>query len=202
MQVILASSSPYRSQLLKQIRLPFAVVRPEVDEMPLLKRKLPPAEIARQLARLKGEAVASKHKDSLVIASDQIAHCDGQLLAKPETAANAARQLSLLSGREHELVTAIWVRHPQKGEVVHVDETRIRFRRLSPSEIEAYIHLEKPLDCAGGYKFEQAGLNLIEKIETDDHTAIIGLPCLALIRILKEWELPLPICWPQGGATT
>jgi septum formation protein len=198
MRVVLASSSPYRQQLLRQIHLPFTAVRPEVDEKPLQAQNLPVVTVAQELARLKGEAVAAKCKDDLVIAADQIAHFNGNILTKPETAYRAVCQLTELSGEQHELITAMWVRHPKKGIKTHVDRTQIYLHPLSADEIEAYVQLDQPLDCAGSYKIEQAGLALIKKLETVDHTAIVGLPLLALVQILKDWEMPMPFCWAKG----
>lgn len=195
MRVILASSSPYRQAQLKQIGLPFSVEKPQVDEEPMQKEKLPPSEIAGRLAALKGQTVADLFPQALVIAGDQVAHFEGSILTKAGDATQACAQLARLSGRKHALSTAIWVRHPEKGIKTHLDETEIEFFPLSESEIRSYVEHDKPFDCVGAYKIERRGLALVKSIRSEDQSAIVGIPLIALCRILREWGLPLPFNW-------
>ena len=198
MRVILASSSPYRQALLRQIRLPFMAVKPEVDEAAFPRANLSPNEIAQSLAALKGEDVVCRFQADLIIASDQVAHFDDEILNKPGTIAKAENQLSKLSGQTHALSTALWMRHPTLGVYSHLDETKIKLRTLTSDEIRAYVKTDNPLDCAGAYKIESAGISLIEEIKSADQTAIVGLPLIALCHARRQWRLPAPFLWPKG----
>ncbi len=191
MRIILASSSPYRQALLKQIGLPFVVVNPEVDESHIQNQPLSPGEVAQRLAALKGAAAVQWNPDDLVIASDQVAHFGREILNKPLTAEKAKATLKKLSGELHTLSTALWVRHPTLGLKTHLDETHIRLRELSDAEINAYVKFDNPIDCAGAYKIESGGIALVENLLMCDQSAIVGLPLVALCRFLRGWNMEI-----------
>lgn len=183
-QLILASSSKYRRELLGRFGLPFEAVAPGVDETP------EPGEAARQLAlRLaaaKADAVARQRPGCIVIASDQVASQGGRIIGKPGTEANAVAMLEALSGQMVTFSTSLVVSNPAAGRTHrHVDETRVFFRRLETAEIRRYVALERPLDCAGAIKSEGRGVLLFERVETEDPTALIGLPLIRLGAMLR-----------------
>lgn len=199
MKIILASSSIYRKMLLKQIHLPFETISPEVDEEPIKKLQISVTEKAMQLSELKGLKVAHQRPEALVIASDQIAHFNGKILSKPQNFERAFATLKTLQGQTHELVTSLWMKHPNKDARNQVVIARLKMRPLSDDEIATYLHLEKPFDCAGAYKWEGAGNSLIESFECTDPNAIIGLPLLAVTQNLLDWNLPLPFMFSQSN---
>jgi septum formation protein len=181
--LILGSTSPYRRALLERLRLPFRCEKPRCDEEALKRPDLAPQALAEMLAEAKGSSVAAVFPDAVVIGSDQVATIDGRILDKPGTAERAMEQLVRLSGREHQLITAMVV---ITGGVVqrHTDITRLTMRTLDRASLTRYVAADHPLDCAGSYKLEQSGVTLFERIDSADHTAITGLPLLALTRIL------------------
>lgn len=189
--LILASTSPYRRELLERLRVPFACEKPGVDESIAKQALREPLAIVTTLARQKAQAVATRHPHAIVVGSDQAATLDGAILDKPGTAANAVAQLLRLQGRAHQLLTAVAIAHPG-GLVEFVDTTTLTMRALTPAAIERYVAAEQPLDCAGSYKIESLGIALFERIESADQTAIQGLPLLALCRALRALGLPLP----------
>ncbi len=190
--LILASTSIYRRDLLARLGPAFSVEKPAVDEAAVQRdRNLPPYAIAATLARMKAEAVAGRHPGAVVIGSDQLATVDGEILGKPGSAAAARAQLARLSGRTHELVTAVSVIHPG-GPEHHLAIIRLQMRPLSAEAIARYVEADQPLDCAGAYKLEQRGIALFSAIEGDDHTAIVGLPLLWLGSILARLGYPVP----------
>ncbi|HET6425978.1 MAG TPA: Maf family protein [Planctomycetaceae bacterium] len=191
MELILASTSPYRRQLLERLGLPFRCVAPGVDEEAVRQPAWIPEEVALHLARLKAEAVASRLPDAFVIGSDQVAECAGQVLGKPGHRMGAMAQLSLLAGKPHYLWTA--VAFATAGEVsVQLNCTRLTMRSLTATEIERYLDADQPWDCAGSYKLESRGIALFESIETDDSTAIIGLPLIAVTTALRGHGFTVP----------
>lgn len=191
MDLILASTSPHRQALLTRLGVPFRVLAPGVDEDGPKALGLAPRDLAATLARAKAEAVARDHPDAVVIGSDQLVALDGQVLGKPGTAEAARAQLARLAGRPHQLITAMSVRH--RGEArEHVEITTLTVRDLAPGEIGRYVAADRPLDCAGSYKVESLGIALFDRIAGEDHTAIVGLPLMALARILREFGLAIP----------
>jgi len=189
--LILASTSPYRRQLLERLRVSFTCAAPGVDEA-AVKRSMPePLAVVRELARQKAVAVQRQHPRAIVIGGDQAATIDGALLDKPGTAANAKAQLQRLQGQEHQLLTAVAIAHPG-GLVEFVDATFLRMRQLDDDEIERYLAAEQPFDCAGSYKIEGLGIALFQRIRGDDQTAITGLPLLRLCQELRALGVPLP----------
>lgn len=183
--VVLASSSPYRQQLLKQLLDRFECCRPDVDEDVVKTAGLPPAETASELARRKAAAVAERYPDRVVIGSDQLVDLEGRMLGKPGTAELARSQLALLSGRPHRLLTAVCVRGPLRT-VEFLDVTTLWMRNLTMGEITACVERDQPLDCAGSYRIEGRSISLFERIDCSDQSAIMGLPLLKLAAVLRD----------------
>lgn len=187
--LVLASTSRYRRELLERLRLPFETARPEVDETPLAGET--PRALALRLAVAKASAVAAATPGAWVIGSDQVADFDGQPLGKPGEREAAILQLLAMSGRSVAFRTAVAV--AGGGRVASaLDTTIVRFRTLGRDEVERYVDLEEPFDCAGSFKSEGLGITLFEAIETSDPTALVGLPLLATARLLREAGLALP----------
>lgn len=185
MELVLASTSPYRRVLLERLGLSFTIAVPNVAEERLVGEA--PGAMAERLARAKALAVASAFPSSLVIGSDQVAECDGRFLGKPGNHDRALAQLRSLSGREALFQTAVCVHNTATGRTLgRVVPSRVRFRTLDDATIERYLERERPYDCAGSAKAEGLGIALIERIEADDPTALIGLPLIALVSLLRE----------------
>ena len=189
--LVLASTSPYRRQLLQRLGLPFEQAAPGVDESSQMTSSKTPTEVAQALARAKAEAVAARRPGTVVIGSDQVATLDGAILGKPGTAPAAAEQLRRLRGRGHELVTAVAIAHPG-GVAEFVDVTRLWMRDLEDGEIDRYVAADRPLDCAGSYKIESLGVALFAAVECEDQTAITGLPLLRLSAELRQLGYRVP----------
>ena len=190
MSVILASTSPYRRRLLSRLGIEFDVASPSCDEDAVKEehatRGSTVAEIAADLADRKAASLEGIAAESIVIGSDQIAHLDGRVLDKPGSVPRACEQLGFLAGRTHELVTAVTVRRGTKVRR-HTDVTRLTLRPLAPAEIAEYVEADSPLDCCGSYKIESRGIALFDRVETEDPTAIEGLPLIAVARFLREF---------------
>ncbi|MGY0634414.1 Maf family protein [Luteimonas sp. A478] len=190
MRLILASTSPYRRELLQRLCLTFDTIRPQADETPLPAE--PPAALAGRLAQLKAEVVAANERTAWVIGSDQVAELDGTPLGKPGHRQAAIAQLGAMSGREVRFHTAVAL--AQHGGPVHaaLDTTTVSFRPLSAGEIERYVDTEQPFDCAGSFKAEAMGITLFESIHSTDPTALVGLPLIATARLLRQAGFVLP----------
>lgn len=187
--LLLASTSPYRRELLQRLRLPFDCVRPAVDETPLPREA--PAALAVRLAAAKAAEVAARHPGCWVIGSDQAADLEGQPLGKPGSNEAACAQLALMSGRGVRFHTAIClIRNGDRLEAN--DVTTVRFRTLGATEIARYVAAEHPLDCAGSFKCEGLGIALFDAIENQDPTALVGLPLIALCRLLRQAGIAVP----------
>ncbi len=187
-RLILGSTSRYRRELLQRLHLPFAVCAPEVDETPLPGET--PAALARRLALAKARAVAARFPQALVIGSDQVADLDGQPIGKPSTHEKAVAQLSAMRGRTVVFQTALAVVCQSSGyEAQDLAPVSVRFRALSDAEIEHYLRTEQPYDCAGSAKSEGLGIALLDAIDSDDPTALIGLPLIRVARMLREGGL-------------
>jgi len=183
--LILGSSSRYRRELLSRLRLPFEVLSPEVDEAALPGER--PAELALRLALAKARAVAALRPEAVVIGSDQVADLDGQPIGKPGQHDRAVAQLRAMRGRAVVFQTAVAVVRPDTGyERVQLAPVTVRFRDLSDAEIEHYLRTEQPYDCAGSAKCETLGIALLEAIESDDPTALVGLPLIRTCAMLRE----------------
>lgn len=191
MKLVLASTSAYRKMLLERLQLPFETDRPETDETPLAGEA--PAATAERLAVEKARAVAGRWPDALVIGSDQVAYLGDEVFGKPGTEERAVAQLQRMRGRTVVFHTAIALLNTRSGHV-HVEgvPTHVRFRDLSDDEIRRYVAREKPLDCAGSAKSEGLGITLLEAMSGDDPTALIGLPLIALSRMLRAEGVELP----------
>jgi septum formation protein len=194
--LILASTSIYRRDLLARLRLPFSCIAPGIDET--RRTGEGPLALAQRLARAKASAVALEHPDAWVIGSDQVAaqvevSAEEQILGKPGTEARCIEQLRSCSGRTLAFLTAVAVvRH--HGRLTHefVDTTRVSFRALEEAAIARYVALERPFDCAGGFKSEGLGITLCESIENEDPSALIGLPLIRLSAVLRSVGFELP----------
>jgi septum formation protein len=183
--VVLGSTSRYRRELLERLRIPFDVTAPEVDETPQAGEH--PKALALRLALAKAQAVAALHPEAVVIGSDQVADLGGQPLGKPGDHARAVAQLRQMRGQTVIFQTALAVVCLASGfEQVDLAEVRVVFRNLSDAEIEAYLHAEQPYDCAGSAKSEGLGIALLESIDNDDPTALIGLPLIRTARLLRQ----------------
>jgi septum formation protein len=182
--LVLGSTSVYRRELLSRLRLEFTVEPPGVDETPRAGER--PAALAQRLAAAKAAAVAARHPQAVVIGSDQVADLDGEPLGKPGDHANALAQLRRMSGRTVVFQTALTVMCQSTGFVQHdLAPVRVRFRALGDAEIEAYLRAEQPYDCAGSAKSEGLGIALLESIDSDDPTALVGLPLIRTCRMLR-----------------
>lgn len=183
--LVLGSTSRYRRDLLARLRLPFDVAAPDVDETPRAGEA--PADLALRLALAKGRAVAARFPLAVVIGADQVCDLDGEPIGKPGTHERAAAQLRRLSGRSVVFQTALAVLRPATGfERALLAPVRVRFRTLGDVEIERYLRLEQPYDCAGSAKCETLGIALLEAIDSDDPTALVGLPLIRTAQLLRE----------------
>lgn len=190
-RLILGSTSRYRAELLRRLWPDFEQRSPGTDETALPGEG--PSARAVRLAIAKAEAAAVDLVDALVIGSDQVAELDGRTLDKPGTPECAHAQLAASSGRVVDFHTALCLFDTRTGQRwTHVDHTRVHFRVLDENEIARYIEREQPLDCAGGFKCEGLGISLFERIDNEDPTALIGLPLIALARLLRQAGAPLP----------
>ena len=188
--LILGSTSAYRRELLQRLRLPFEVVSPEVDETPLPGEN--PRDLALRLALAKARAVAARQPSAVVIGSDQVADLGGEPLGKPGTHERAVAQLHRMRGRTVIFQTAVAVVCVETGfEQVELAPVRVRFRELTDAEIENYLRAETPYDCAGSAKSEGLGIALLDTIESDDPTALVGLPLIRTARLLRAAGLSL-----------
>lgn len=189
-QLILASTSPYRRELLSRLGLPFEVVAPGVDETPLPDE--PPQALARRLALAKAMAVANTHPHAVVIGSDQVADLNGIPLGKPGNHERATQQLQAMRGNTVVFQTALAVVCVSSGfSEVDLAAVEVKFRDLSDAEIEHYLRQEQPYDCAGSAKSEGLGIALLAHIHNDDPTALIGLPLIRTSRMLRAAGVPL-----------
>jgi septum formation protein len=183
--LILASSSRYRRELLSRLRLPFEVLAPEVDEAP--RPGEGPAALALRLALAKAKAVAGQRRDAVVIGSDQVADLQGEALGKPGTHERATQQLRRMSGQRVIFHTAVAVVRAATGfERVLSASVNVSFRELGDAEIEHYLRTEQPYDCAGSAKCETLGIALLDAIESDDPTALVGLPLIRTCELLRQ----------------
>ena len=189
-RLVLASTSPYRKALLERLGMPFEVAAPHVDERPL--RGEAPRETALRLSALKAQAVRGAHRDALIVGSDQVALSEGRLLGKPGDHASAVRQLRALSGKAAEFHTAVTVLDAANSQVQsRIVPCLVQFRKLDDARIESYLRREQPYDCAGSAKIEGLGIALVQSVDTEDPTSLIGLPLIALTEMLERAGLPV-----------
>jgi len=188
--LFLGSTSPYRRELLQRLRLPFEVVRPEVDETPHAGEL--PVALAQRLAMEKALAVARQHPQAVVIGSDQVADLDGEPLGKPGTHERAVAQLQRMRGHTVVFQTAVAVVCMESGFAEQaLAQVKVQFRQLSDAAIETYLRAEEPYDCAGSAKSEGLGIALLEQIDNQDPSALVGLPLIHTCRLLRAAGLPL-----------
>lgn len=187
--LILGSSSPYRRDLLARLRIPFEVATPDIDETPLPGERADAT--ALRLARLKAEAIATRHPGALVIGSDQVCTLDDLQIGKPGTHDKALAQLQLMRGKTVTFHSALCLLDSRTGVAQLADvQTLVTFRNLSDAELDAYLRIETPYDCAGSAKAEGLGIALLSRVESDDPTALIGLPLVALTGMLRQAGYP------------
>ena len=177
--LVLASSSPYRAAQLTQLGLSFAVDAPHIDETPHPHEA--PATLAARLAREKCRIVAAKHPTTIVIAGDQVGDLEGVILTKPGSTPAAIEQLRSCQGKQVTFHSACAVFDPQTGMDCRVIATQLKFRTLSDLALTRYVTIDQPLDCAGGFKIESAGIALFETVNADDPSALVGLPLICLV---------------------
>jgi len=190
-RLVLASTSPYRRELLGRLQLPFEVCAPETDETPLSGEV--PAATAERLAVAKAAAVVEKYPDALIIGSDQVAYCGNQRYGKPGNRENARLQLRSLSGKIVVFHTGLCLLNTRSGRRhLRGVATEARFRELSDAEIERYMDKENALNCSGSARSEGLGISLLEWMRSDDPTALVGLPLIALAEMLRAEGIPLP----------
>ncbi|MCK6374964.1 MAG: Maf family nucleotide pyrophosphatase [Zoogloea sp.] len=191
MKLVLASTSAYRRELLQRFGLPFEVARPDIDESPLPGEH--PRSTAERLAIEKARAVAGNFTDALIIGSDQVAAMGDIRFGKPGTVERAVAQLKQMSGQTVVFHTALALLNTQTGDAqIDVVPTEVRFRTLSDDEIVRYVEKERPLDCAGSAKSEGLGITLLDALSGDDPNALVGLPLIALARMLRREGVALP----------
>lgn len=182
--LVLASTSPFRRELLARLGIPFDVVAPSIDEAPHPGET--PAALVERLAIAKAQAGARQRGDALVIGADQVAVYDGAITGKPGTHVRAVKQLRAASGRTVVLYTGLALVNAASGRIQsEVVPFGVRFRQLTDAQIENYLRREQPYDCAGSVRSEGLGIALLERFEGDDPTALIGLPLIRLIRLLE-----------------
>jgi septum formation protein len=192
-RIILGSSSQYRKELLARLHFPFEVAAPDIDETPHAGEA--PQDTALRLAYAKAAAIGAKHPDAIVISSDQVATLDNEQIGKPGTHENALKQLQKMRGRLVTFHTALCVwdgrkSEPAKNAQVANVQTFVTFRNLPDEELDAYLRIEQPYDCAGSAKNEALGIAVLEKIESSDPTALTGLPLITLTTMLRNCGVP------------
>jgi septum formation protein len=188
-KLILASTSVYRRELLERLRIPFSVVSPKVDETPLPGERT--LDLALRLAKAKAAAVAKEHPEAWVIGSDQVADLCGAAIGKPGNFERALAQLQLMRGATVTFHTALCLMCGDIETTLSVP-TEVTFRKLSDEVLEAYLYAEEPYDCAGSAKSEGLGISLLEAIRSEDPTALIGLPLIALSKLLRDAGFVIP----------
>jgi septum formation protein len=190
-EIVLASTSTYRRVLLDRLGLPFRCLSPRCDEESEKGQESDARRLAERLALAKAASLQADEPDAVIIGCDQLVSLHDRIFGKPGTVARAIEHLSTMAGRTHQLFTALVVVYRERI-IHHTDVTTLRMRSLSQAAIERYVAADQPLDCAGSYKLESQGITLFDRIETDDHTAITGLPLLALVSILRDLGYEIP----------
>ena len=189
--LILASTSRYRRELLERLGLAFGTASPGIDETP--NGEDPPPRLATRLARAKASAIAHANRDAWVLGSDQVAELDGRVLGKPGDHSSAVAQLRACAGRSVRFHTAFCLMHAGSGrDSAGIDLTVVHFRHLDEEEIGRYLARDQPYDCAGSFKAERLGITLFSSIESQDPTALVGLPLIAVAQALREAGFALP----------
>lgn len=186
-KIILASTSIYRQKLFAQLGIPFEIIPSGVDENPAKKIAKTPEELVMMLSEAKAKAVALRFPDALIIGSDQCAAIGNRLLDKPGNRANALKQLTSLSGKTHRLLTGVYIFDGrQKKGISHLDVHFLHMHSFQKAQLQKYLSHDQPWDCAGSYRIEAQGIALFDNIKGTDNTAIVGLPLIAVVRMLRE----------------
>lgn len=193
-ELILASSSQTRKDLMDRLRLDYHCISPDIDESAM--GELHADDLAKRLAFQKAQVIAQQHPNAIVIGSDQVAwreHAPYDFIGKPLSIENAIQQLQKNSGKIVFFSTALSVQHLQSGfEITLVEHYQVKFRQLTLAEIERYIEIDQPLHCAGSFKCESLGISLFEKMVGDDQTTLMGLPMIQLCNILRQFGISVP----------
>lgn len=193
-ELILASSSQTRKDLMDRLRLDYRCISPDIDES--AKDELHADDLAKRLAYEKAKVISQQHPNAIVIGSDQVAwreHTPSDFIGKPLSIENAIQQLQLNSGKTVFFSTALSVQHLDSGfETTLVEHYQVKFRELTLNEIKRYIEIDQPLNCAGSFKCESLGISLFEKMIGDDQTTLMGLPMIQLCKILRELRINVP----------
>ena len=189
--LILASTSRYRGELLKRLNISFEQIAPDCEETPL--EDEPAAVLVERLAIEKATSVAKLYPQAVVIGSDQVAWCCGQIIGKPDDHTTAVSQLSFLAGKTIEFHTGLCVMQAQTNRSLHsVITTTVAFKSLSVDQIERYLRTDQPYDCAASFRSEGYGSAIVNKISSDDPSALIGLPVITVVDYLSQFGIPLP----------
>jgi septum formation protein len=178
-RIILASKSPYRKQLLNRLGLEFDCIDSGLDESIIKAQISEPIELTQELSKEKARIIAKRQPEAIIIGSDQVCHFNGKILGKTGSYEGSLSQLMMLQGKKHQLVTSYVIITPS-SEIVKTNITTLHMRNLNESQVKKYLSADNPIDCAGSYKLELNGISLFNKIETEDQTAIIGLPLISL----------------------
>lgn len=191
-QLILASSSPYRAELLARLRLPFVAEAPEIDETPFDREH--PKELVSRLARSKAKALADQYPNALIVGADQVAAIKLHILGKPENVQAARRQLHQISGQQVDFITGLCLLNTNTARSQERQASfSVFFRQLTDTMIDRYLETENPLGCAGSFRSEGLGIVLVKRMQGDDPTALIGLPLISLLAMLEaEGVSPFP----------
>ncbi|MEO5565091.1 MAG: Maf family nucleotide pyrophosphatase [Luteimonas sp.] len=189
-RLLLASTSPYRRELLARLRLPFELAHPDTDETALAGES--PTAMVQRLAAAKAAGVARLHPGAWVLGSDQVAEFEGAALGKPGTRERAMAQLLAMSGHEVAFHTGVCLAHSAQTGFQALDTTLVRFRRLDAAVVARYVDAEQPFDCAGSFKAEGLGIALFESIQSQDPTALVGLPLIATAGLLRAAGFLVP----------
>ncbi len=189
--VILASKSPYRKQLLERLNFDFDCVNSDFDESSLKGEITDPYELTRQLSIAKAKAIEKDFPTSIIIGSDQVCYFEDTILGKTGCYDKSLEQLSNMSGKTHELYTSYAIIY-QGTQIVHTNITKLKMKNLTELQLKKYLSTDNPIDCAGSYKLELKGISLMEEINTVDETAIIGIPILSLSKDLSKLGITIP----------
>lgn len=190
-RLILASSSPYKKELLSRLGIDFECIDSDVDEDLYKETTKDPLRLTQILAKKKAEAVYATRQDAVIIGADQVCCFQDMILGKTGSIEKSYEQLMLIQGQEHSLITSYCLLS-QGTEVMRTNVTRLKMRPLTSEQIKSYLRLDNPIDCAGSYKLELKGISLMEEIDTTDHTAIVGLPLIMLGNDLNNYGFQVP----------
>lgn len=189
-KIVLASTSIYRQAQLKTLGIPFIAEKPLIDEEKEKDLSLNPKDLALKLSFLKAQSLAKPHQ--ITIGGDQLVSFENQILGKPGSIENAIQQITKMQNQTHELITALTIFDGPDNFKQVLNITKMKLKKLSSEQIKKYIELDNPVDCAGSYKIEKHGVQIMEAIETSDFTAIQGLPLLELSKVLAQMGIAIP----------